>query len=61
MIFNLNGVIDNPPEDRSIFQCDVIDESVAKIQEEEFEERHTGQGPSVGTLLTDSEGTSPFS
>ncbi|XLT87226.1 hypothetical protein HN873_008979 [Arachis hypogaea] len=61
VILNLNRVIDNPPEDRSIFQCDVIDESVAEVQKEEFEERHIGQGPSVGTLLTDSEDTSPFS
>ena len=34
---------------------------MAEIQEEEFEERYTGQGPSVRTLLTGSEGTLPFS
>ena len=50
-----------PPEDRSIFQCDVIDESVAEVHKEELEERHTGQGPSMGILLTDNEGTSAFS
>ena len=61
VIFNLNGVINNPPEDHSIFQCDVIDETVAEVHKEELEERHTGQGPSVGTLLTDNEGTSAFS
>ena len=34
---------------------------MAEVQKEEFEERHTGQGPSVGTFLTDNEDTSPFS
>ncbi|XP_057756247.1 uncharacterized protein LOC130975470, partial [Arachis stenosperma] len=40
-------------------ECDVIDESVAEVQKEEFEERHTGQGTSVGTLLTDNDNPEP--
>ncbi|XP_057723828.1 uncharacterized protein LOC130939766 [Arachis stenosperma] len=38
----------HPLEDRSIFQCDIIDETVAEVHQEEFEDKYIGQGLSVG-------------
>ncbi|XP_057758831.1 uncharacterized protein LOC130979405 [Arachis stenosperma] len=46
--FNLDEAIKHPPEDHSIFQCDIIDEAVAVVHQEEIEEMHIEQGASVG-------------
>ena len=42
--------MEHPPDDYSISQCDIIDETVAEVHQEEFEEKYIGQGPSVGTF-----------
>nr|XP_025703716.1 uncharacterized protein LOC112805565 [Arachis hypogaea] len=39
----------HPPEDHSIFQCDIIDETVAKVHQEDVEEMHMEQDASVET------------
>ena len=49
----------HPPEDRSIFQCDIIDETVAEVHQEEFEDKYIGQGPSVENS-EDNAGTLPL-
>ncbi|XP_057744983.1 uncharacterized protein LOC130962838 [Arachis stenosperma] len=59
--FNLNDAMKHPPEDHSIFQCDIIDEIVAEVHQEELKERYIGQGPSVGTFSEDNASTSPSS
>ncbi|XLS81678.1 hypothetical protein HN51_047509, partial [Arachis hypogaea] len=59
--FNLNGVMKHPPEDYSILQCDIIDETVVEIHQQELEEKYIGQGPSVETLSEDNESTLPLS
>ncbi|XP_015965365.1 uncharacterized protein LOC107489111 [Arachis duranensis] len=46
--FNLTEAMKHPPEDHSIFQCDIIDETIAAVHQEDVEERHKEQGPSVG-------------
>ncbi|XP_020992488.1 uncharacterized protein LOC110278583 [Arachis duranensis] len=46
--FNLNEAMKHPPEGHSIFQCDIIDETIAVVHQEEVEEAHMEQGPSVG-------------
>ncbi|XP_016206555.1 uncharacterized protein LOC107646926 [Arachis ipaensis] len=37
--FNLDDALKHPPEDHSIFQCDIIDETVAEVHQEEVEEK----------------------
>ena len=39
----------HPPKDHSIFQCNIIDETVAAVHQEEAEEMHMEQDASVGT------------
>ncbi|MGC7970012.1 hypothetical protein ACP3WE_24610, partial [Salmonella enterica] len=51
--FNLNGIMKLPPEDHSILQCDIIDETVAEVHQEEFKEKYIGQGSSVRTFSKD--------
>ena len=38
--FSLNEAMKHPPEDHSIFQCDIIDETVAEVHQEEIEDKH---------------------
>ncbi|XP_016206611.1 uncharacterized protein LOC107646987 [Arachis ipaensis] len=46
--FNLDEAIKHPPEDHSIFQCDIIDETVADVHQEAVDEKNMVQGSSVG-------------
>ncbi|XP_057745445.1 uncharacterized protein LOC130963331 [Arachis stenosperma] len=46
--FNLDEAMRHPPEDHSIFQCDIIDEAVALVHQKEIEEIHMEQDASVG-------------
>ncbi|XP_072078002.1 uncharacterized protein [Arachis hypogaea] len=57
--FNLDEAVKHPPEDHSIFQCDIIDETVAKVHQEEVEEMHMEQGTSVGRTSEPTEDTLP--
>ena len=50
----------HPPEDHSILQCDIIDETVAEVHQEEFEEKYIGQSPSVGTFSEDKDSALPL-
>ncbi|XLU71332.1 hypothetical protein S245_030385, partial [Arachis hypogaea] len=59
--FNLNETMKHPQEDYSIFQCDIIDETVVVVHQEEVEEMHMEQGPSVGTPFEHNEDTLPLS
>ncbi|XP_015944836.1 uncharacterized protein LOC107469970 [Arachis duranensis] len=59
--FSLNEAVKHPPEDHSIFQCDIIDETVAEVHQEELEEKYVEQGPSVGILFDNNEKTLPLS
>ncbi|XP_057755958.1 uncharacterized protein LOC130975148 [Arachis stenosperma] len=59
--FNLNKAMKHPPEDHSIFQCDIIDETVTTVHQEEVEEKYMEQGPSVGTPSEHNEDTLPLS
>ncbi|XP_015960336.1 uncharacterized protein LOC107484234 [Arachis duranensis] len=45
--FNLDEAMKHPPEDHSIFQCDVIDGTVAEVHQEAMDEMHMEQGTSV--------------
>ncbi|XP_057763318.1 uncharacterized protein LOC130983147 [Arachis stenosperma] len=47
--FNLDEAMKHPPEDHSIFQCDIIDETVAIVHQEKVEEMYIEQDVSVGT------------
>ena len=60
VIFNMNGVMKHPPEDHSILQYDIIDETVAEVHQEELEVKHIGQGPSVGTFSEDNDSALPL-
>ncbi|XP_057733975.1 uncharacterized protein LOC130949203 [Arachis stenosperma] len=57
--FNLDEAMKHPPEDHSIFQCDIIDETVAEVHQEEVEEMHMEQGASVEKLSELTEDTLP--
>ncbi|XP_015940305.1 uncharacterized protein LOC107465847 [Arachis duranensis] len=46
--FNLDEAMRHPMEDHSIFQCDIIDENMAVVHQEEIEEMHMEQVASVG-------------
>ncbi|XP_057755990.1 uncharacterized protein LOC130975182 [Arachis stenosperma] len=46
--FNLDEAIKYPPEDHSIFQCDIIDETVMKVHREEVGEMTIEQDASMG-------------
>ncbi|XLU20602.1 hypothetical protein S245_056668, partial [Arachis hypogaea] len=59
--FSLNEAMKHPLEDHSILQCDIIDETVAEVHQEEIEEKYMEQGPSVGTLSENNENTLPLS
>ncbi|XP_015963123.1 uncharacterized protein LOC107487055 [Arachis duranensis] len=59
--FNLNEALKHPLEDHSIFQCDIIDETVAAVHQEEVEEMHMEQGLSVGKPSEHNEDTLPSS
>jgi len=58
--FNLDEAMKHPPKDHhSIFQCDIINETVATVHQEEVEEMHMEQGPSVGKPSELTEDTLP--
>ncbi|XP_057747306.1 uncharacterized protein LOC130966512 [Arachis stenosperma] len=57
--FNLDKAMKHPPEGHSIFQCDIIDETVAKVHQEEVQEMHVEQGASLETPLELTEDTLP--
>ncbi|XLR23427.1 hypothetical protein S83_051327, partial [Arachis hypogaea] len=59
--FSLNEAMKHPPKDHSIFQCDIIDKTVAEVHQEEIEEKHMEQGPSVGTPSEHNEDPLPLS
>ncbi|XP_057739862.1 uncharacterized protein LOC130956955 [Arachis stenosperma] len=46
--FNLDEAMKHPPEDHSILQCDIIDETMAEVHQEEVEGMNMEQGASVG-------------
>ncbi|XP_015939816.1 uncharacterized protein LOC107465350 [Arachis duranensis] len=46
--FNLDEAIKHPSEDHSIFHCDIIDVTVAKVHQEAVDEKNVVQGVSVG-------------
>ncbi|XP_057734224.1 uncharacterized protein LOC130949559 [Arachis stenosperma] len=41
--FNLDKAMKHPPEDHSIFQCDIIDETVAEVHQEAVDEKNMVQ------------------
>ncbi|XP_057746816.1 uncharacterized protein LOC130966072 [Arachis stenosperma] len=57
--FNLDEAMKHPPEDHSIFQCDIIDETVAEVHQEAVEELNMEQGASVGKPSAHNEDTLP--
>ncbi|XP_057739857.1 uncharacterized protein LOC130956949 [Arachis stenosperma] len=57
--FNLDEAMKHPPEDHSIFQCDIIDKVVAEIHQEAVEEKTMEQGTSVGKPSKHTEDTLP--
>ncbi|XP_057747026.1 uncharacterized protein LOC130966255 [Arachis stenosperma] len=59
--FNLNEAMKHPLEDHSIFQCEIIDETVAAVHQKEVEEMHMEHGPSVGKPSEHNEDTFPSS
>ncbi|XP_072077977.1 uncharacterized protein [Arachis hypogaea] len=46
--FNLDEAMRHPPEDHSIFWCDMIDNVVAEVHHDGFDEKSIIQSPSVG-------------
>ncbi|XP_025692680.1 uncharacterized protein [Arachis hypogaea] len=46
--FNLDEAMKHPLEDHSIFQCDMIDDIVAKVHHDIVDEKNMVQGASVG-------------
>ncbi|XP_016178388.1 uncharacterized protein LOC107620778 [Arachis ipaensis] len=48
--FNLDEAMRHPPEDHSTFQCDIIDNVVAEVYHDGFDEKSMIQGPSVGSF-----------
>ncbi|XP_025664921.1 uncharacterized protein [Arachis hypogaea] len=46
--FNLDEAMRHPPEDHSIFQCDMIDNVVAEVHRDSLDGKSMIQGPSVG-------------
>ncbi|XP_072090557.1 uncharacterized protein [Arachis hypogaea] len=46
--FNLEEAMKHQPEDHSILQCDIIDETVAEVHQEAVEAKNMEQGASVG-------------
>ncbi|XP_016168591.1 uncharacterized protein LOC107611146 [Arachis ipaensis] len=46
--FNLDEAMRHPPDDHSIFRCDMIDNVVAEVHNDGFEEKSMIQSPSVG-------------
>ncbi|XP_025616259.3 uncharacterized protein [Arachis hypogaea] len=57
--FSLDEAIRNPPEDHSIFRCDLIDNVVAKVHNANFNEKSMIQDPSVGSPHGCEENTYP--
>ncbi|XP_016206532.1 uncharacterized protein LOC107646904 [Arachis ipaensis] len=57
--FNLDEAMRHPPEDHSIFRCDMIDNVVAKVHHNGFEEKSMIQSPSVGSPHECEEDTLP--
>ncbi|XP_057756115.1 uncharacterized protein LOC130975322 [Arachis stenosperma] len=45
--FNLDEAMKHPPEDHSIFQCDIIDEIVPEVYQEAIEEKNMEQDDQV--------------
>ncbi|XP_015933195.1 uncharacterized protein LOC107459481 [Arachis duranensis] len=50
--FNLDEAMKHPPEDHSIFQCDIIDEIVAEVHQDTVDEKNMVQGASVEKPLS---------
>ncbi|XP_015940116.1 uncharacterized protein LOC107465657 [Arachis duranensis] len=46
--FNFDDAMKHPPEDHSIFQCDIIDEIMAEVHHGIVDEKNIVQGASVG-------------
>ncbi|XP_057719581.1 uncharacterized protein LOC130934008 [Arachis stenosperma] len=57
--FNLDEAMKNLPEDHSIFQCDIIDETVVEVHQVVVEETLMEQEASVGTPTELTEDTLP--
>ncbi|XP_057760524.1 uncharacterized protein LOC130980896 [Arachis stenosperma] len=57
--FNLDEAMKHPPEDHSIFQCDIIDETVPKAHQEAVDEKNMAHGASVGKSSEYTEDTLP--
>nr|XP_025664780.1 uncharacterized protein LOC112763280 [Arachis hypogaea] len=49
--FNLDEAMRHPPEDHSIFRCDMIDNVVAEVHHDSLNEKNMIQGPSVGSPM----------
>ncbi|XP_057747137.1 uncharacterized protein LOC130966363 [Arachis stenosperma] len=47
--FNLDEAMRHPPEDHSIFRCDLIDNVVAEVHQDGFDGNSMNQVPSVGS------------
>nr|XP_025652460.1 uncharacterized protein LOC112748438 [Arachis hypogaea] len=47
--FNLDEDMRHPPEDHSIFRCDLIDNVVAKVHQDNFDGKSMIEDPSVGS------------
>ncbi|XP_016178305.1 uncharacterized protein LOC107620690 [Arachis ipaensis] len=59
--FNLDEAMRHPPEDHSIFRCDLIDNVVAKVHQDDFHGKSMIQDPSVGSSHVCEEDTLPHS
>ncbi|XP_025678952.1 uncharacterized protein [Arachis hypogaea] len=57
--FNLDETMKHPPEDHSIFQCDIIDKTVAEVHQETVDDKNMVQGASVGKPPEYTEDTLP--
>ncbi|XP_072060239.1 uncharacterized protein [Arachis hypogaea] len=57
--FSLDEAMRHPPEDHSIFRCDLIDNVVAEVHHNGFDEKSMIQGPSVGNSHECKEDTLP--
>ncbi|XP_015954417.1 uncharacterized protein LOC107478796 [Arachis duranensis] len=57
--FNLDEAMKHPPEDHSIFRCDIIDEVVAKVHPGILDEMNLSKRASVGKLNDYDEDTFP--
>ncbi|XP_016206576.1 uncharacterized protein LOC107646948 [Arachis ipaensis] len=47
--FNLDEAMRHPPEDHSIFRCDLIDNVVVEVHQDGFDGKSMNQDPSVGS------------